>query len=59
VVEATQQHPVTGAVVGKAVETRAQIATQNGVSENDLDRANPRRNWKLLKPGMKVLVPAH
>lgn len=40
------------------IETRAQIATQNGVSEADLVRANPGiPDWTRLAEGDRVLVP--
>ena len=42
------------------IETRAQIATQNGVSEADLVRANPGiADWTRLNDGDRVLVPKH
>ena len=42
------------------IETRAQIASQNGVSEADLVRANPGvADWARLADGDRVLVPKH
>ena len=42
------------------IETRAQIAEQNGVSEADLVRANPGvADWARLADGDRVLVPKH
>ncbi|MFL6074932.1 MAG: hypothetical protein ACJ73S_16160 [Mycobacteriales bacterium] len=43
----------------QAVETKAQIATQNGVATTDLDRANPAMNWPGLAAGDRVLIPFH
>ncbi len=40
-------------------ESRAQIAGQNGVSEPDLDRANPAAPWAHLHAGLVLLVPVH
>ncbi|MGH2949908.1 MAG: LysM peptidoglycan-binding domain-containing protein, partial [Solirubrobacteraceae bacterium] len=41
------------------VETKSQIARQNGVLEAELDRANPGRNWGTLRQGDKILIPRH
>ena len=42
------------------IETRAQIAEQNGVSEADLVRANPAvADWARLADGDHVLIPRH
>jgi hypothetical protein len=44
-----------------AVETRGQIAAQNGVAEAVLDRANPgitaRAGWGSLAAGTSILIP--
>lgn len=51
---------------GAAVEDRAMIAAQNGVSEADLARANPgiprdatTNRWPALAAGATVLIPVH
>ena len=51
---------------GSAVEDRAMIAAQNGVSEADLVRANPgiardpaTNQWPALTAGNTVLIPVH
>jgi hypothetical protein len=41
------------------IETPAQIAAQNGVTEADLRRANPAVNWATLHDGDHILVPRH
>lgn len=41
------------------IETPAQIAVQNGVTEADLRRANPAVNWTRLNDGDHVLIPRH
>lgn len=46
----------------RRVENRAQIASQNGVSEADLVRANNPihvSDWNALTPGWKILIPRH
>lgn len=43
----------------RTVETKAQIATQNGLVEADLDRANPGVNWTTLTQGQIILIPRH
>jgi peptidoglycan hydrolase-like protein with peptidoglycan-binding domain len=58
VVAVTEKTPA-GAARATMAETRAQIATQNGVTEADLDRANPGVRWARLQAGDRVLVPAH
>jgi LysM repeat protein len=40
-------------------ETKAEIATRNGVTEPDLDRANPGFNWAGLAPGQSIVIPVH
>ena len=52
---------VADAAAGTTViETRAQIAEQNGVSEADLVRANPAvADWTRLADGDHVLIPRH
>jgi hypothetical protein len=51
---------------GATVETRANIAAQNGVSEAALVRANPdiavdaaTNAWPALAVGQKILIPVH
>jgi hypothetical protein len=64
VVLADATHPVTGTRT-RTPETRANIATQHGVSEADLARANPdlplsaTSAWDPLTAGQKILIPAH
>lgn len=58
VVKSDETSP-TGAAVTTVVETPAQIAAQNGVTEPALRRANPGRNWTTLKAGDRVLIPVH
>ena len=41
------------------VESKAQIAAQNGVTESDLERANPGVNWSALTEGQRILIPKH
>jgi hypothetical protein len=43
----------------QAVESKDQIASQNGVDTADLDRANPNRDWTAVTAGDRVLVPSH
>jgi len=40
-------------------ETPGQIATQNGITEAALRRANPGVNWATLSPGDRVFIPRH
>jgi len=40
-------------------ETREQIAAQNGVSVDDLSRANPAVHWTSLTEGQRILIPNH
>lgn len=42
-----------------AVETKAQIAEQHGVSEHSIQRANPALNHREPRPGEWVLIPVH
>ncbi len=65
VVAITTSNPTSGAT-DSGVETRAQIATQNGVSEADLVRANPdvavdaaTNGWPTLTGGQRLLIPVH
>lgn len=65
VVAISTTNPTTGAT-DNGVETRAQIATQNGVSEAALVRANPdvavdaaTNNWPTLTGGQRLLIPVH
>lgn len=48
-----------GSIVGRQTESKTQIANQNGVTEADLDRANPSVNWSSLVEGQKILIPKH
>ncbi len=57
VVEALNQVGTT--IIGRQAETKAQIATQNGVTEAELDRANPSVNWTSLTSGQRILIPRH
>ncbi len=57
VVEATNQRGTK--VFARQMETKAQIATQNGVTGADLDRANPSVNWTTLTAGQHILIPWH
>lgn len=41
------------------IETPAQIATQNGVAEADVRRANPAVNFATLRAGDHILIPNH
>ncbi|MHB8628355.1 MAG: hypothetical protein ACYDEO_19365 [Aggregatilineales bacterium] len=50
---------VTDAASNTALETKKQIADQNGVSEAALVRANPNVNWAALVDGQRVLIPSH
>jgi hypothetical protein len=59
VVEATPWHRGLGWRRDARVETRQQIATQNGVTPAALDLANPGLNWGGLHAGDRVLIPAH
>ena len=59
-----RDHRVVGvfdrAARADVIETRAQIAEQNGVSEADLVRANPGvADWARLSDGDRVLIPRH
>ncbi|MCC6998003.1 MAG: LysM peptidoglycan-binding domain-containing protein [Deltaproteobacteria bacterium] len=65
VVAITTSNPTSGAT-DRGVETRAQIAAQNGVSEADLVRANPdvavdaaTNSWPTLTGGQRLLIPVH
>jgi outer membrane protein OmpA-like peptidoglycan-associated protein len=65
VVVASTTHPRSG-LAESAIETRAQIATQHGVSEADLVRANPdlptdpaTHAWPPLVVDQRVLIPRH
>jgi len=65
VVASDTTHP-RSALHESAAETRAQVATQNGVSEADLVRANPdialdpvTNAWPPLSVGQRLLIPAH
>lgn len=42
-----------------AVETKADIAVQHGVSEHAIQRANPDLNHREPRPGEWVLIPVH
>ncbi len=56
------EHDVEATDASRAhrTENRAQIATQNDVSEADLARANPAiPDWNALPAGHKILVPRH
>jgi len=57
VVAATERTAV--GVADRQVESRAEIADQNGVTEADLNRANPNRNWLALRAGDEILIPRH
>jgi hypothetical protein len=41
----------------KVTESTAQIATQNGVTVADLERANPGLNLRVPKVGEELLIP--
>jgi len=41
------------------IESRAQIAAQNGVTEAALTQANPRVDWTALTTGQRILIPKH
>jgi hypothetical protein len=43
----------------KTTETKAQIAAQNGISETDLENANPSVAWAALTVGQRILIPKH
>ncbi|HEU5111133.1 MAG TPA: LysM domain-containing protein, partial [Micromonosporaceae bacterium] len=58
VVAATERTAV-GGVADRQVESRAEIAAQNGVTEADLNRANPNRDWLALRAGDQILIPRH
>ena len=57
VVEAVERDPATAAVSDRAVESAEQIATQNGVTVADLERANPGLNRRVPKAGEDLLIP--
>lgn len=40
-------------------ESKSQIAAQHGISEKDLERANPGLNWAALTEGQHILIPKH
>jgi LysM repeat protein len=58
-----RQHLVVADVAPNAadtkVETPAMIAKMNGVTVEDLNRANPGRDWTTLAEGDRVLIPRH
>jgi hypothetical protein len=58
-VVAATERSATGGVADRQVESRAEIAAQNGVTEPDLNRANPNRNWLALRVGDQILIPRH
>ena len=43
----------------RQAESIEQIATQNGVSVGDLERANPGLNRRVPKAGEELLIPVH
>ena len=57
-VPGAREHTVVSAGAG-GVETKQQIAKQNGVSEDALTRANPGVVWASLAAGDTVLIPKH
>jgi len=59
VVEAVERERTTGRVVDRAPESKAQIARQNGVTLDALDRANPGVNFLKLLAGQLILIPVH
>ncbi|GIE99656.1 eCIS core domain-containing protein [Paractinoplanes rishiriensis] len=58
-VVAATERSATGGVADRQVESRAEIAAQNGVTEPDLNRANPNRDWSALRAGDQILIPRH
>jgi peptidoglycan hydrolase-like protein with peptidoglycan-binding domain len=59
VVVAATEETATGAIRARRAEGRAEIAAQNGVTEDALDRANPGLHWHRLRAGDRVLIPRH
>lgn len=57
VVEAVEKDPATGAASDRQAESAEQIATQNGVTVADLERANPGLNRRVPKAGEELLIP--
>jgi hypothetical protein len=56
-----REHVVVSSREGatETVETKDQIATQNGLVPADLDAANPGMAWGALAAGSIVLIPPH
>jgi hypothetical protein len=59
VVEAVEAEPGPGAKAARQAETTEQVATQNGVTVADLERANPGLNRRVPVAGEELLVPVH
>jgi hypothetical protein len=57
VVEAVEQSPGGGAPSAQQAESAEQIATQNGITVADLERANPGLNRRVPKAGEELLIP--
>ncbi len=48
---------VIGAPPATKAESKSQIATQHGISERDLENANPGLDWTTLVEGQHILIP--
>jgi hypothetical protein len=46
-------------VLPGGTETKPIIARRNGVTEAQLERANPGVNWAALTQGQRIVIPAH
>jgi hypothetical protein len=57
VVQAVQRDPASDAVVDRQGESKEQIATQNGVTVADLERANPGHRRRTPVADEELLVP--
>jgi hypothetical protein len=62
-VTAGQQLTVPGIrvhiVLPGGTDTKTIIAQRNGVTETDLERANPGVNWSSLSEGQRIIIPVH
>jgi hypothetical protein len=58
VVSAKEFRP-TGGVMAESVETADLIAEQNGVTKDELLRANPGIDFKKIAAGDRILIPKH
>jgi hypothetical protein len=46
-------------VLPGGIDTRAEIARRNGVTEAQLELANPGVNWGALSAGQRIVIPIH